>query len=208
MGAYLLLYNMCCGRVKWGWGDGGDDGDGPAAPGIPLRSRCARPRPPYADAKGDGVDACAGGGRPALCPAPSPHRAYPASIASLARAPFAGSERGRAFSLALPFWIPACAGMTRWGGNDGGGMACARRPGHTPAVSLRSSASPLRWSEGGRYGFLPAQVVEARQPASPHPAPGIPREHRFARSRPFRWERKGQGVSPQPAPSGFPPARE
>ena len=60
VGAYLLLYNMCCGKVKWGMeGDGGiGDGPVPAAPGIPLRSRFARPRPPYAGAKGDGVDAC------------------------------------------------------------------------------------------------------------------------------------------------------
>ena len=55
MGAYLLLYNMCCENVKWGWRDWGD---GPSAPGIPLRSRCARPRPPYAEAKGDGVGSC------------------------------------------------------------------------------------------------------------------------------------------------------
>ena len=32
---------------------------GAAAPwASPCGSRCARPRPPYADAKGDGVDSC------------------------------------------------------------------------------------------------------------------------------------------------------
>ena len=130
-----------------GWGDCGDGGDGPAPP--PRASPCglaALARVPLT-LKRRGtvwVPACAGGGSSALCPAPSPPRAYPASIASLARAPFAGSERGRAFPLAPPFWIPACAGMTRRGGNDGGGMACPRRPGHPPAVSLRSPASPLR----------------------------------------------------------------
>ena len=46
---------------------------GPATPGIPLRSRSARPRPPYAEAKGDGrFAACASGGGPASCRAPSP----------------------------------------------------------------------------------------------------------------------------------------
>ena len=85
----------------------------PAAPGIPLRSRCARPRPPYAGAKGDGMDSCLRKWwKLGSLPRPTPPRAYPASIASLARAPFAGSERGRAFPLNPPFWIPACAGMT------------------------------------------------------------------------------------------------
>ena len=37
-------------------------------------------------------------------------------------------------------WVPAM-----WGS----AAAAPLRPGHPPAFSLRSSASPLRWSEGG-----------------------------------------------------------
>ena len=67
------------------------------------------------------------------CPS-RPPRAYPASVASLARAPFAGAKGARAFlpaqvvearQPAPPLWMdvpsaeaPACAGMTRWRGND------------------------------------------------------------------------------------------
>ena len=71
-------YTTCVAGKSSGGGMEGDDGGCPSAPGIPLRSRCARPRPPYAEAKGDGVDACASGGSSVACRAPSPPRAYPA----------------------------------------------------------------------------------------------------------------------------------
>ena len=121
----------------------------PGRPGHPPAVSLRSPASPLRWSEGGrcGCPAQVGEGRQ---PAPVPAPGIPRVLASLARAPFAGSERGRVFALALPFWIPACAGMTGWGGNDGGGMACPRRPGHPPAVSLRSSASPLRWSEGGR----------------------------------------------------------
>ena len=115
MGAYLLLYNMCCGNVKWGWRDWGmmeDDGGCPSAPGIPLRSRCARPRPPYAGAKGDGGDACASGGE-GRQPAPSPPRAYPACSLRL-HAPLSLGAKG-AGGFPSP-WGSRMEGMRGWHG--------------------------------------------------------------------------------------------
>ena len=74
-------------------------------PGIPLRSRSARPRPPYAGAKGDWdglrcwIPACGGmtgvGGGTRARPPRHPHPS-----------PLPSRERG---------WIPACAGMTGGG---------------------------------------------------------------------------------------------
>ena len=70
---------------------------------------------------------------------PSPPRAYPCVLAALARVPFRWSERGR--------WIPAFAGMT---GEGDSGVVLPVRPGHPPAVLLRSPASPLRCAKGDR----------------------------------------------------------
>ena len=78
-------------------------------------------------------------------------------------------------------WVPAM-----WGS----AAAAPLRPGHPPAFSLRSSASPLRWSEGGLG-------------AAPPPPLHTPRAC-FARTRPFRRGRKGQRCTAS-AP-GHPPA--
>ena len=80
-----------------------------------------------------------GGGIDGVCPAPPP-RAYPACSLRL-HAPLSLERKGQGgWSLPSLLMFP---------------LTHPVRPGHPPAFPLRSSASPLRWSEGGRCGFLP-----------------------------------------------------
>ena len=129
-----------------------------------------------------------GGPRPA---APG----IPRVLASLARAPFAGSERG---------------GTWWWRG------PLLRRPGHPPLVSLCSLAPPYAEAKGagcctplscgrkGRERSERGMRGEGRGAAwsdgvgwcdsGPRLLPGHTPRACCARTRPFRWERKGQDV--------------
>ena len=82
-------------------------------------------------------------------------------------------------------------GMRRRG-EVGGGMplrVCCARPGHPPAVLLRSPASPLRFAKGDWW--VPAC---AGMTNSPRVRPGIPLRSCFARPRPPYASRRGTGV--------------
>ena len=97
----------------------------PAAPGIPLRSRFARPRPPYADAKGDGVDFCLRRWwRPGSLPRPVPAPGIPREHRFARSRPFRWERKGRGVSARSAHLD------SRLRGNDevGGGVIGYARP--------------------------------------------------------------------------------
>ena len=187
-------------RGWWGsWCEGGDGGCGglrcrPSAPGIPRSFRCAALAPPYAEAKGAWIPACAGmtgvwrgdgvwrdgGGMwwsavPLVRPGHTPLTAF---------APLSSGTKGA--------WIPACAGMTRiWRRNEGVGAGMTRvgrDGGGCGGLRCRPSAPGIPRSF--RCAALaPPYAARRGRTASPRSAPGIPRS---LRSRPFRRGRKGR----------------
>ena len=109
------------GKDVWDWGVGCEGGVGSGDVGI-----------------------CGGG--------PSPPRASPCVLAPLVRVPLTLERRGTGHRSARPpRAYPACLLRSHAPLSSGtkGAEGAASAPGHPPAVSLRSPASPLRWSEGG-----------------------------------------------------------
>ena len=184
----------------------------PAAPGIPLRSRSARPRPHYAGAKGDGVGACLRKWwKLGALPHPRPGHTPRARFACTR--PFRWSERGRVFALALPFWMdvpsaeaPACAGMTRWGGNDGGGDGGdgPSPPRASPCVLAPLARVPLTLKRRGTVGFLAAVLDsslrgnDVGRPGPPRPRPGHTPRASLRSLAPLSLGAKGAGCFPSP----------
>ena len=126
-------------------------------------------------------------------------------LASLARAPFAGSERGRTWSHAKG------AGVSLWPLAARAYPACLLRS-YAPLSERRGQGGvrPFRVDErgangvsgvcAGMGGVRRGRTVWVGATRAPRLRPGHTPRACCARTRPFRWERKGQG--------GFPPARE
>ena len=150
-------------RSPWGSVIEGITGQPPAPPrACPCVHRCARTRPLSSGTKGDGGLPCPvtlalglchrGGNQAAPCTAPG----IPRVLASLARAPFVGDERGRG----APCSVVLALGFCGRGGNRAA-------PCTVPGMPLRACCARTRPLSLGRKGTVGCPALSRSPWASP-----------------------------------------
>ena len=105
---------------------------------------------------------------------------------------------------AVAGWAPSCCYTTCVAGKSSGGWrgmmeglwGCpAPPPRASPCVLAPLVRVPLTLERRGTVWIACVRWWKAREPAAPRPRPGHTPRARFACTRPFRWERKGQGFA-------------